>query len=109
MSTRAYSCAKCGRRLEFDVDEKELAGLSVTCPICGQSQVARADMLRPPNKNATGIYRYSEAMDRIVKVSDRVRSHSRGEGGIAERAGCPNCRGGDCEVCEPACGKPSCF
>ncbi|GAF80508.1 unnamed protein product [marine sediment metagenome] len=106
MLTVVYFCDKCERQFEFEVEEKELPKLTPACPICGQAQVRKLAARKSSNKNPTGTYKFNEAMGRVVKVSDRIPGLVHGKEVRAEEKGCPSCKGGTCEVCQPACGKP---
>ncbi|MFA5140862.1 MAG: zinc ribbon domain-containing protein [Elusimicrobiota bacterium] len=87
MPDYSYVCNKCGSLFEFKAKPEEFeTGLVVICPKCESKETTRASKGFDKTFGRSGTYRYSDAMDRMVKIS----------GAIPGLGKCPTCSTGTC-------------
>lgn len=88
MTTERFSCAACAKWFEFEADDDEHIGATIACPFCdlGHAERAPADVTL-----ATGTYKFSRSLKRMIKISDDIPRHC--------GANCGGCTGGSCSGC----------
>ena len=83
MENYSYLCSSCGSVFEFGAKPEEFEkGLVVVCPKCESVETSKADKGFDNACGNSGTYRYSKAMDRLVKISGSIP-------GLGKGSSCP--------------------
>jgi hypothetical protein len=90
--TCEFSCADCGAVFSFEAAPGEAErSPRILCPLCGLGDAGFVRSRRPGDSGLTGTYKFSRALDRMIKISDRTSGKS-----CCGGSGCGSGCGGGC-------------
>ena len=76
MPNYTYACNSCKMLFEFEAAPDELGkSLTVVCPSCQSEKASRTSK---QFEGRSGSYKYSRAMSRVVRVSDKISGLGKG-------------------------------